>query len=86
MNSVRHHFYCLQLYRYIVDLTMNLALGTMNVNAMAHFWTCKAFLPSMIQRDHGHIVSIASLAGKVFRFHHRVQYTLYMNRYTNLPI
>lgn len=37
----------------------------MNVNAMAHFWTCKAFVPDMMKRNHGHIVSIASLAGCV---------------------
>ncbi|XP_067938152.1 epidermal retinol dehydrogenase 2-like isoform X1 [Watersipora subatra] len=38
---------------------------SMQVNAMAHFWTTKAFLPAMIERDHGHIVSIASTAGLV---------------------
>ena len=36
---------------------------SMNVNAISHFWTIKAFLPDMINREHGHIVSIASLAG-----------------------
>ncbi|XP_067935511.1 epidermal retinol dehydrogenase 2-like [Watersipora subatra] len=35
----------------------------MQVNTMAHFWTTKAFLPAMIERDHGHIVSMASSAG-----------------------
>ena len=40
-------------------------LATMNVNAISHFWTIKAFLPDMILRDNGHIVTIASLAGKV---------------------
>lgn len=38
---------------------------TMNVNAMSHIWTCKAFLPDMIKRNHGHIVAISSLAGLV---------------------
>jgi len=38
---------------------------TMNVNAMAHIWSCKAFLPEMVQRNEGHLVSIASLAGNV---------------------
>ena len=33
------------------------------VNAVSHLWTTKAFLPSMIENDHGHICSIASSAG-----------------------
>lgn len=36
-----------------------------SVNTLAHFWTVKAFLPTMLERDHGHIVSIASMAGHV---------------------
>ncbi|XP_071958073.1 epidermal retinol dehydrogenase 2-like [Antedon mediterranea] len=36
---------------------------TMDVNTTAHFWTIKSFLPSMIERNHGHIVTIASSAG-----------------------
>ncbi|TSL34542.1 Epidermal retinol dehydrogenase 2 [Bagarius yarrelli] len=38
---------------------------TMEVNTMAHFWTCKAFLPAMIAANHGHVVSIASSAGLI---------------------
>jgi len=38
---------------------------TMNVNAMAHFWTLKSFLPAMLETNHGHIVSVASMAGKL---------------------
>ncbi|KAI5104131.1 epidermal retinol dehydrogenase 2 [Silurus meridionalis] len=38
---------------------------TMEVNSMAHFWTCKAFLPAMIAANHGHVVSIASSAGLI---------------------
>ena len=37
----------------------------MSINAMAHFWTTKAFLPGMIELDAGHIVTIASGAGIV---------------------
>lgn len=36
---------------------------TMQVNAMGHFWTCKAFLPAMIEHKQGHIVTVASAAG-----------------------
>ncbi|XP_044280216.1 epidermal retinol dehydrogenase 2-like [Varanus komodoensis] len=36
---------------------------TMEVNAMAHFWTVKAFLPAMIASNHGHLVTVASMAG-----------------------
>ncbi|CAF4505107.1 unnamed protein product, partial [Rotaria magnacalcarata] len=32
---------------------------------MAHFWILKAFLPSMLENNHGHIVTIASGAGLV---------------------
>ncbi len=33
------------------------------MNSLAHFWTLKAFLPGMIEKRRGHLVSIASLAG-----------------------
>ncbi|KAK3087646.1 hypothetical protein FSP39_008710 [Pinctada imbricata] len=46
-----------------LDCPDNMIQKTFDVNTTAHFWTCKAFLPSMIERDHGHIVSIASSAG-----------------------
>jgi all-trans-retinol dehydrogenase (NAD+) len=36
---------------------------TLAVNTLALFWCTKAFLPRMIERDHGHIVTIASLVG-----------------------
>ncbi|XP_067666173.1 epidermal retinol dehydrogenase 2-like [Haliotis asinina] len=36
---------------------------TMDVNIMAHFWTVKCFVPGMLERNHGHIVNIASAAG-----------------------
>jgi len=36
---------------------------TMEVNALAHFWTCKAFLPDMLAAKKGHVVNVASLAG-----------------------
>ncbi|XP_059051200.1 17-beta-hydroxysteroid dehydrogenase 13-like [Achroia grisella] len=35
------------------------------INLLAHFWIIQAFLPSMIERRHGHIVAINSSAGLV---------------------
>uniref|UniRef100_A0A1I8HPE8 RDH8 dehydrogenase n=1 Tax=Macrostomum lignano TaxID=282301 RepID=A0A1I8HPE8_9PLAT len=37
---------------------------TMAVNIEAHFWLCKALLPGMIERNCGHIVTVASGAGQ----------------------
>ncbi|NXS64540.1 DHB11 dehydrogenase, partial [Brachypteracias leptosomus] len=33
------------------------------VNILAHMWTTRAFLPSMMDNNHGHIVTVASAAG-----------------------
>ncbi|MDR2630817.1 MAG: SDR family oxidoreductase [Spirochaetaceae bacterium] len=38
---------------------------TMEVNVLSHFWTCKAFLPSMIARNTGHLVTVSSAAGLI---------------------
>ena len=38
-------------------------LKTMDVNVNSNFWTAKAFLPSMIERNSGHLVTISSAAG-----------------------
>ncbi|KFQ56835.1 Epidermal retinol dehydrogenase 2, partial [Pelecanus crispus] len=46
-----------------VDSPDSLMEKTMEVNIMAHFWTYRAFLPAMMASNHGHLVSIASLAG-----------------------
>ncbi|XP_038051478.1 epidermal retinol dehydrogenase 2-like isoform X2 [Patiria miniata] len=47
---------------------------TMDVNINAHFWTLKAFLPSMIAKNKGHIVNVASLAG-LFGMNRLVDYS-----------
>lgn len=38
---------------------------TFGVNALAPFWTTRAFLPEMIERNSGHIVTVASVGGLV---------------------
>jgi len=38
---------------------------TLAVNTESHFWTTKAFLPTMIKKNHGHIVTVASGAGLI---------------------
>lgn len=36
---------------------------TFEVNTLGHFWITKALLPSMMKRNHGHIVTVASVCG-----------------------
>ena len=38
---------------------------TFRVNTLALFWTTKAFLPAMVARGSGHIVTVASAAGLI---------------------
>ena len=38
---------------------------TFRVNTLANYWTTKAFLPAMVERNQGHIVTVASAAGLV---------------------
>ncbi|KAK1170287.1 epidermal retinol dehydrogenase 2-like isoform X2 [Acipenser oxyrinchus oxyrinchus] len=45
------------------DAPDNLVDRTLRVNAAAHFWTYKAFLPTMMARNHGHLVCIACHGG-----------------------
>lgn len=47
----------------ILETNDALVQKTMDVNATSHMWTIKAFLPAMLARDSGHIVSVASAAG-----------------------
>ena len=36
---------------------------TMSVNVISHHYTVREFLPAMLQKNKGHIVTIASVAG-----------------------
>jgi len=49
----------------ILEVPDALARKTMDVNTTAHFWTVKSFLPDMIERNSGHVVTVASAAGLV---------------------
>ena len=51
--------------RDFLDLPDEKIAATFDVNVLALFWTGKAFLPSMIERNHGHIVTIASASGLI---------------------
>lgn len=46
-----------------LELSPTMVERTFQVNTMAHIWTIKHFLPSMIERQRGHIVAISSIAG-----------------------
>lgn len=40
-----------------------------NINFTAHYWTLRAFLPNMIEKNHGHVVAVSSLlANLVLRY------------------
>ncbi|XP_003221338.1 estradiol 17-beta-dehydrogenase 11 [Anolis carolinensis] len=36
---------------------------TFEVNILAHYWTTKAFVPTMMRNNHGHVVTVASAGG-----------------------
>lgn len=49
----------------LVDADPDALEQVMSVNALSLFWTTRAFLPEMVQRNAGHVVTIASAAGLV---------------------
>lgn len=51
--------------KFITEASDEEILRTFQVNVLAHFWTTRAFLPGMIRRNSGHVVTIASAAGIV---------------------
>jgi all-trans-retinol dehydrogenase (NAD+) len=46
----------------ILDATEKDVRFTFDVNTLAHYWMAKEFVPSMVKRDHGMIVTVASFA------------------------
>ncbi|MDR2784502.1 MAG: SDR family oxidoreductase [Treponema sp.] len=49
----------------MLDTPDEKVIDTFNVNTLALFWTTKAFLPGMLKRNSGHLVTIASAAGLI---------------------
>jgi all-trans-retinol dehydrogenase (NAD+) len=39
--------------------------AVINVNLLAHFYTVREFLPSMVKKNKGHVVTVASMASLV---------------------
>ena len=48
-----------------LQTTDELIERTLQINTLSHFWTLRAFLPKMMERNHGHVVSVSSMAGLV---------------------
>lgn len=46
----------------ILDSSEDFIRKRFEVNTMAHFWMVREFLPAMIKKKHGHVVTIASMA------------------------
>lgn len=49
--------------RRLMDIPDEKIEAVMNVNVLALYWMTKSFLPTMMERNSGHIVTIASAAG-----------------------
>lgn len=49
----------------ILDASEERIRLTMEVNTLSHYWTVKEFLPAMVQKNHGHVITVASLASFV---------------------
>lgn len=47
----------------LLNATEKEIMLTLNVNTLSHFWTTRAFLPGMIEKGEGHIVTVASACG-----------------------
>ncbi|XP_012557801.2 epidermal retinol dehydrogenase 2 isoform X2 [Hydra vulgaris] len=49
--------------KYFFDLKPKEIQKTFEVNILSHFWVVQLFLPHMLEMNHGHIVSVASILG-----------------------
>lgn len=50
---------------YFLECSDSDILKTMNVNINAHYWMCKAFLPSMLKLNEAYLCQIASASGLI---------------------
>jgi all-trans-retinol dehydrogenase (NAD+) len=48
---------------YLMDLPDAKIVKSFEINALAHYWTIKAFMPKMMEKNSGHIVAVSSGAG-----------------------
>lgn len=49
----------------ILDMSPRDINAVININAISHFWTVKEFLPFMVKKNHGHVITVASMASYV---------------------
>lgn len=83
----------------LLDSSEALITKTFEVNSLALFWTAKAFLPEMINRNKGHLVTISSMAGLIgvcgladycgskfaaFGFHESIRFELFKTKKTGV--
>ncbi|WFD33550.1 hypothetical protein MCUN1_000363 [Malassezia cuniculi] len=47
----------------VLDVSADAMEKLVDTNLMSHFWTIKAFLPVMVERGRGHIVTVSSVFG-----------------------
>ncbi len=47
----------------LLDLDDEAIEKTIAINLTAQFWTCRAFLPAMVEKGEGHVVNVASAGG-----------------------
>lgn len=48
-----------------VDESLFMTYSTFGSNTLAHFWILKAFLPGLLARGSGHIVTVSSVLGLI---------------------
>ncbi|KAH8808497.1 hypothetical protein F5884DRAFT_792437 [Xylogone sp. PMI_703] len=49
----------------ILDKSENAIRKIFDVNTISHWWTVKEFLPAMIKKNHGHVITMASAAAYI---------------------